>query len=104
MRSWTCLLIIGLLHTGVVYELMYSAFQRLRADMIATLSFIYPLVAVSVDLGYFHSRLSDVQMVGMAMILLSVIASQRSAATSGVARWWKTAPRSTETTILLPDK
>ena len=76
--GWWSLLIIGLVHTGVVYELMYSAFQRLRADAIATLSFIYPLVAVAVDLAYFGTRLIGLQMLGMAMILASVIANQRA--------------------------
>lgn len=76
--GWWSLLIIGLVHTGLVYELMYAAFQRLRADAIATLSFIYPLVAVAVDLAYFHTRLTGLQMLGMAMILASVVANQRA--------------------------
>lgn len=76
--SWWSLLIIGLVHTGLVYELMYAAFQRLRAESIATLSFIYPLVAVAVDLAYFHTTLTPLQMLGMAMILASVVANQRA--------------------------
>jgi drug/metabolite transporter (DMT)-like permease len=79
LASWSILLVIGLVHTGLVYELMYAAFQRLRADAIATLSFIYPLVAVAVDLAFFGTRLSLVQMTGMGMILASVLANQRGA-------------------------
>ena len=78
--AWASLLIIGLVHTGVVYELMYAAFQRLRADAIASLSFIYPLVAIAVDLLLFHTRLTPLQCVGMAMILASVVANQRGVA------------------------
>lgn len=75
--GWASLLVIGLVHTGLVYELMYAAFQRLRADAIASLSFIYPLVAIAVDLAVFHTRLTSLQCVGMAMILASVVANQR---------------------------
>lgn len=63
-----------------MYNLMYGAFQRLRPEQIAVLSFIYPLVAVVVDLAAFHTVLRPVQMAGMALILLAVAANQKLAA------------------------
>ena len=71
------LLIIGLVHTGVVYNLMYGAFQRLRPESIASLSFIYPAVALVTDLLLFDAWLSPLQWVGMLLILASVLANQR---------------------------
>lgn len=74
--GWGCLLVVGLVHTGVVYNLMYGAFQRLPADTIASLSFIYPLVAMLADLLVFDTRLGLWQWAGVGMILLSLAGSQ----------------------------
>lgn len=75
--AWSSLLLLGLLHTALMYNLMYGAFQRLPAATIATLSFIYPLVALVVDVAYFHTALSMAQLLGMACILVAVVANQR---------------------------
>ncbi|MET3121278.1 drug/metabolite transporter (DMT)-like permease [Oxalobacteraceae bacterium GrIS 2.11] len=75
----SCLLALGLVHTGLLYNLMYAAFQRLSAGTIAALSFIYPLVAIVIDLVVFDVRLSVLQMVGMGLILLAVVAYQQPA-------------------------
>jgi drug/metabolite transporter (DMT)-like permease len=74
--GWASLITIGLVHTALVYELMYAAFQRLRADMIATLSFVYPLVGIAVDLIFFDTRLTLMQQAGIALVLVSVVANQ----------------------------
>jgi len=71
------LLTLGLVHTAVMYTLMYAAFQRLAAQQVAALSFIYPLVALVVDLAYFRVSLSAAQWAGMGLILLAVVANQR---------------------------
>ncbi|MFZ6746054.1 DMT family transporter [Undibacterium sp. JH2W] len=76
-QSWGSLLLLGLVHTGLMYKLMYDAFQKLPAASIATLSFIYPLVALLVDVLFFATVLSGWQLLGMAMILLAVLANQR---------------------------
>ncbi|MFZ6643022.1 DMT family transporter [Undibacterium sp. TC4M20W] len=76
-QSWGSLLLLGFVHTGLMYKLMYDAFQKLPATSIATLSFIYPLVALLVDVCFFSTVLSAVQLLGMAMILIAVLANQR---------------------------
>ncbi len=81
-QAWSSLLVIGLVHTGLVYNLMYAAFQRLRADSVATLSFIYPLVAILADLAVFGTRLAPAQWLGMGLILVSLLANQRAPAYS----------------------
>ena len=72
-RAALCLLVLGLVHTGLMYQLMYAAFQRLRAEAIATLSFIYPLVAMAVDRIAFGTSLTALQWLGMAMILAALM-------------------------------
>jgi drug/metabolite transporter (DMT)-like permease len=74
--GWGSLLVVGLVHTGLVYNLMYGAFQRLRADTIASLSFIYPLVAMGADYLVFGTRLGPMQWAGVGLILLSLAGSQ----------------------------
>lgn len=76
-QTWVCLVTLGVVHTGVMYNLLYSAFQRLSASAVATLSFIYPLVALVVDQVFFHTTLSAMQLMGMSMILLAMMANQR---------------------------
>ncbi|QYY31811.1 MULTISPECIES: DMT family transporter [Cupriavidus] len=75
-QAWGALLALGLIHTGVMYTLLYGAFQRLSVVSIATLSFIYPLVAIVIDVAVFDVVLGPLQLAGMALVLLGVIANQ----------------------------
>ncbi len=79
-RQWAAVGALGLVHTGLMYVLLYSAFQRLAAIQIATLSFLYPLVALVVDLTVFDVRLGMEEIAGGSLILLAVLANQRSGA------------------------
>ncbi len=76
--AWACLLTLGLVHTGIQYNLLYAAFQRLSAERIAVLSFIYPLVAIVVDLVFFDLTLDIVQVAGMLLIFMAIVAHQRN--------------------------
>ncbi|OQV64249.1 hypothetical protein AK51_35045 [Serratia nematodiphila DZ0503SBS1] len=40
---------LGVLHTGLMYVLMYGALQKLPTNLIGSLSFIYPIAAMLVD-------------------------------------------------------
>lgn len=75
-QAWIALLTLGLVHTGLMYTLMYSAFQRLNTLSIATLSFIYPLVAIIIDVTLLDVNLTVIQIIGMGLILLAVMANQ----------------------------
>lgn len=68
---WGILLTLGIVHTGVMYQLLYSAIQKLPTPIIGSLSFIYPLVAVTVDSLMFGHTLSIVQFIGGVLILLA---------------------------------
>ncbi|UTH75929.1 DMT family transporter [Chromobacterium sp. IIBBL 290-4] len=69
--AWGCLAVLGMVHTCVMYILMYSAFRRLPTTMIGALGFVYPLAAVWVDyLAYGHALLPG-QWLGMALIVLA---------------------------------
>jgi drug/metabolite transporter (DMT)-like permease len=80
------LALLGIVHTALMYLLMYGAYQRLRADAIALLSFIYPLVALVVDRIAFHTVLTPAQLAGMLLIVLALLANQRATIWPGLAQ------------------
>ncbi|WP_266171079.1 DMT family transporter [Dyella subtropica] len=70
--TWGMLLTIGVVHTGLVYILMYDAIHRLPTHIQGSLSFIYPIVAIAVDVLAFGRRLQTMQVVGSVAILIAV--------------------------------
>ncbi len=71
-KAVICVLILGVVHTAVMYVLMYGAFQRLSAAAIAILSFIYPALAMIVDLWWFGVRPGAIQWLGIALIVMAI--------------------------------
>jgi len=72
---WAILVTLGVVHTGVMYVLLYGAIQRLPTHLTGSLSFIYPLVAVIVDLGAFGHHLTLTQVLGGSAILIAAAGS-----------------------------
>ncbi len=73
--TWSMLGTLGFVHTGLMYALLYSAIQRLPVALTGTLSFLYPVVAVLVDIFAFGHVLTATQAAGAAGILLAAIAA-----------------------------
>ena len=67
--GWICLLIVGLIHTGVTYCLYFSSLKELPGQKAAILSYIDPLVAILVSVVVLGERMTLVQMIGGALIL-----------------------------------
>ncbi|CAI2479984.1 Predicted permease, DMT superfamily [Serratia proteamaculans] len=72
-ESWGWLIGIGVLHTGVAYVLMYSAYPKLTTPVIGVLTFIYPLIAIIVDWVFYGHQLGVIQMTGMILIALCTL-------------------------------
>ena len=72
-QTVACVLVVGLVHTSLMYGLMYGAFQRLGAAAIAMLSFVYPAVALLVDLWWFGAHPAPAQWLGMGLIVVAVV-------------------------------
>ena len=68
-KGWICLLIVGLVHTGVTYCLYFSALKDLSGQESAILSYIDPLVAVIVSVVILHEQMTLLQVVGGVLIL-----------------------------------
>ena len=69
--SWAMLATLGIVHTGLMYILMYGAIQKLPTHLQGSLSFIYPVVAILVDVVAFGHRLHLSQIVGATAILIA---------------------------------
>ncbi|MCG8294006.1 DMT family transporter [Pseudomonas entomophila] len=74
------LVTLGIVHTGLMYVLLYSAIQRLPTALTGALSFIYPIAAILVDWFAFDHRLAPLQWLGVALILLAAAGMQQG--------WW----------------
>lgn len=82
--KWGWLVGIGLIHTGVMYVLMYSAYQKLPTPKIAVLAFVYPAMAMVMDWLVFGHHVSVTQALGIPMIV---------AASLGVNLGWRFGPK-----------
>ncbi|HWL27501.1 MAG TPA: DMT family transporter [Burkholderiaceae bacterium] len=71
LSAWLSLLALGIVHTGLMYVLLYGAIQKLPTSLTGALSFIYPIVAILVDWIAFGQALEWLQWVGVAAILLA---------------------------------
>lgn len=75
--AWASLVTLGVLHTGVMYVLLYVAIQKLPTALTGALSFIYPIAAIAVDWLAFGHRLQALQWLGVAAILLAAAGMQQ---------------------------
>jgi drug/metabolite transporter (DMT)-like permease len=75
--AWASLVTLGIVHTGVMYVLLYGAIQKLPTALTGALSFIYPIAAIFVDWFAFGHRLEPLQWIGVAAILLAAAGMQQ---------------------------
>ena len=71
-QGWALLATMGLVHTGLMYILLYGAIQRLPTHLTGALSFIYPVASILVDRLAFGHLLQPSQVLGMALIFAAV--------------------------------
>lgn len=75
--AWASLATLGIVHTGIMYVLLYGAIQKLPTALTGALSFIYPIAAIFVDWFAFGHRLTPLQWLGVLAILLAAAGMQR---------------------------
>ncbi len=69
MTGSICLLVVGLVHTGITYCLYFSSLGELSGQKAAILSYIDPLVAVIVSVAVLKEEMTLIQIVGGILIL-----------------------------------
>jgi len=67
--GWVCLLVVGLVHTGLTYCLYFSSLKSLPGQKAAILSYIDPLVAVLVSVTVLGETMTLPQILGGLLIL-----------------------------------
>ncbi len=67
--GWICLLVVGLVHTGVTYCLYFSSLKELSGQEAALLSYVDPLVAVLGSFLILQEHMTILQVIGGIMIL-----------------------------------
>ncbi len=68
-KGWICLLIVGLIHTGITYCLYFSSLKELPGQKAAILSYIDPLVAVMMSVLILNETMTLWQTIGGILIL-----------------------------------
>ena len=69
LTGWGCLLIVGLIHTGITYCLYFTSLKELSGQEAAILSYLDPLVAVLIGVLVLKEPFSVQQLVGGLLIL-----------------------------------
>ncbi len=64
-----CLLVVGLVHTGITYCLYFSSLKNLKGQTIALLSYIDPLVAVIISVTILKESITPLQIIGGTLII-----------------------------------
>ncbi|WP_329471223.1 DMT family transporter [Streptomyces sp. NBC_01723] len=83
--GWAWLVGLGFIHTGVMYVLMYSSYQKLPTSKIAVLAFVYPAAAMICDWAVYGHHVTWLQALGIPLIV---------AASLGVNLGWRPGRRS----------
>ncbi|MFJ4894834.1 MULTISPECIES: DMT family transporter [unclassified Streptomyces] len=67
--DWAWLVGLGVIHTGLMYVLMYAAYAKLPTAKIAVLAFTYPAVAMVMDWAVYGHHIGFVQALGVPLIV-----------------------------------
>ena len=75
-QSMSLLLIVGIIHTGLVYQLFFSAMNQLPAQTSSLLSYIDPIAAIFLSAWLLQEKLSPIQVMGTVLILGSALVNE----------------------------
>jgi len=71
------LAVLGSVHTAFMYVLMYSSIGKLPTGTVALLSYLYPVVAVVVDVLAYDHRITPIEGLGMVAVLVAAMTPGR---------------------------
>ncbi|MED3553048.1 DMT family transporter [Cytobacillus praedii] len=78
-ENWFYILITGFIHTGFVFYLFFSGLRELKAQTIAILVFIDPIVAILLDVLILNYRPDMLQLAGILLVFAGISYSPRKA-------------------------
>lgn len=75
INGWICLLIVGIVHTGITYCAYFSSLKNLKGQTVALLSYIDPFVAVLISF-LINEKMTFLQIIGGILIILGTILNE----------------------------
>ncbi|MCC5667732.1 EamA family transporter [Nostoc sp. CHAB 5784] len=69
---------LGLVGTGLAYMLWFGGIERLKTTPVSCLGLMSPLVATLMGFIVLHQTLMPIQLIGAAMVLVSVLVGQQT--------------------------
>ncbi|MBR3796721.1 MAG: DMT family transporter [Clostridia bacterium] len=76
LRAAAMLLLVGVVHTGVAYALYFGSMHALRAQTVALLSYVDPVVAIVLSALLLGERMTPLNMLGALLVLGAAIVSE----------------------------
>ena len=74
--GWVLLVIVGIVHTGVAYALYFGAMGKLKAQSVAILSYLDPVLAIILSAVVLRETMDIWQTVGAVLVLGSALVSE----------------------------
>ncbi|MBU8878176.1 DMT family transporter [Bacillus sp. FJAT-29790] len=71
-ENWFYILVTGFIHTGFVYYLFFNSLRELKAQTIALLVFVDPVVAILLDVTILNYRPDVYQLLGILLVFVGI--------------------------------
>jgi len=75
LEGWICLLIVGVIHTGITYCAYFSSLKNIKGQTVALLSYIDPFVAVLISF-LMNETMTLYQIIGGILIILGTVINE----------------------------
>lgn len=76
LKNVLILLVLGVVHTGIVYLLFFSAVGKLPSQTSSVLSYVDPITAIVLSSVFLNQKMNNLQIVGTFLILGSVFINE----------------------------
>lgn len=76
VKGLICILILGVVHTGIAYSVYFESVQKLEAQTVGIISYIDPVVAILLSTFLLGEPLSMMGLIGAALILGATAVSE----------------------------
>jgi drug/metabolite transporter (DMT)-like permease len=71
-----CILLLSFFHTGICYIIYFNTISKLKADVVAILTYIDPVVALLLSYFVLREKMTLSQFIGAVIILLSTLINE----------------------------
>lgn len=76
LKGIICVVILGVVHTGIAYSIYFETIQKLEAETVGIISYIDPVVAIFLSTFFLGEPLSIMGLIGAALILGATAVSE----------------------------